>query len=174
MQYIELKAQLEQHHKDCYSWALHCCKEDAEMASDVLQTAYLKILEKQNTFGARSAFKTWAFIIIKNTATDAWKSSQKRSKFIRYADHLPDAGFETDTETVADVRVRELFFSEALQQVSERQRQILELVFYHDMSLNEAAKVLGVSPGGARKHYDRAKKVLSIWFQKKGVTKISL
>ncbi len=44
-----MKTQLEQHHKDCYSWALHCCKGDVGLASDVLQTAYLKILQRQIT-----------------------------------------------------------------------------------------------------------------------------
>jgi len=167
-----IKAELEQHHNDCYGWALHCCKGDKEIASDVLQTAYLKILERQNTFNGKSSFKTWAFIIIRNTATDAWKNQKKMGKLIQYETDLPDEDYEIEPESRLDTHLRKLFFAEALKQVSDRQRQILQLVFYHELSLNDSAKVLGISQGSARKHYDRAKKALIQWFQQKGFTEL--
>ena len=164
-----IKSELEQYHNECYGWALHCCNEDMEIASDVLQASYLKILERQSTFRGKSAFKTWAFVVIRNTAIDAWKNQKKRSKFIQYENNLHDASYETDSEGKFDLELRKLFFAEALGQLSERQRQILQLVFYHDMSLNESAKVLSISKGSVRKHYDRAKKSLADWFKKKGI-----
>ena len=169
MQHSNIKSELEQYHNDCYGWALHCCNRDREMASEVLQTSYLKILERQNTFGGRSAFKTWAFMVIKNTAIDAWRNQKKRDTLSRSENNLPDAGYETGSETQYDQKLRKLFFTEALNQLSERQTQILQLVFYHDLSLNQSAKVLKISQGSVRKHYDRAKKSLAEWFQQKGI-----
>lgn len=165
-----IKVALEQNHADCYGWALYCCNQNKEFASDVLQTAYLKILEKQNTFAGQSDFKTWAFTIIKNTAIDALRKEKKKLSVFKSENNLSDTEYETAAEPGLDIKKRELLFAEAINKLSERQRQILQLVFYHGLSLNQSAEVLRISQGSARKHYDRAKKALAVWFEKKGIT----
>jgi RNA polymerase sigma factor (sigma-70 family) len=163
-----IKSALEQHHIDCYGWALYCCNRDREMASEVLQMAYLKILEKKHTFRGTSNFRTWAFAIIRNTATDVKRKQKKKLGLIKNENNVPETEYEIMKEFEFDVRLRQLFFEDALNQLSERQRQIMQLVFYHDLSLNQSAEILKISQGSARKHYDRAKKFLAGWFRKKG------
>ncbi len=169
-----LKVQLEQYHKDLFGWALHCCYHDREMAYDVVQSSYLKILEREVSFGGKSTFKTWAFVIIRNTALDAFKKRKKEIMLFQTNEaFFPETGYDAEIENKLDLKIAKPFFLEAINQLSERQKQIIHLVFYHDLSLNEAAKVLQLSSGSVRKFYDRAKKSLSEWFQKRGVTEIN-
>ncbi len=164
-----MKTVIEQHHKDFYGWSLHCCGRDKELASEVLQISYLKMLERQDTFMQRSDFKTWGFAIIRNSALDAFRARTKEATLISDEDDLPEVGYDAGFDVALDQTTKEEFFTIALNQLSMRQREIFQLVFYHDLTLDQSSEVLGLSSGAVRKYYDRAKKTLSVWFQRKGI-----
>ena len=85
MELSELQAEMERLHPACYGWALSCCSRQREEAEDVLQTAYLKILQGKARYDGRSAFKTWLFAVIRRTAADARRTHfLRRLRIMRY------------------------------------------------------------------------------------------
>ena len=163
----ELRSRLEGCQRESYGWALCCCSRDAAEAENVLQAVYLKVLDGRARFDGRAAFKTWLFSVIRRTAADA-----RRRKFLRrlrlagYASSV--ASEESPDETVYRSEVRALF-RRALDALPRRQAEVLQLVFYHDLSLSEAAGVMCVSVGSARTHYERGKKRLRRLLKESGV-----
>jgi RNA polymerase sigma-70 factor (ECF subfamily) len=156
----ELRDALETHHSESYGWALSCCARSAVEAEVVLQTVYLKALTGKARYDGKASFKTWLFAVIRRTAADERRRQILRRLLLdrRLADPAPRP-IERPDEAVHRVELQRLV-REALAQLSRRQREVLQLVFYHDLSLAEAAQVMNVSLGSARTHYERGKKQL--------------
>lgn len=154
----ELREQLERYHAESYGWARCCCRQDPDEAENVLQAAYLKIFEHKAIFSGRSAFRTWLFAVIRNTAAERRrKKLLEKLRLIRYreTETRPPEPAQAD-DAVHNEQVQ-MNVRQALAALPARQAEVLQLVFYHDLSLAEAARVMGVSLGSARTHYARGK-----------------
>ncbi len=154
----ELDAQLAGLHSESFGWALSCCDQNEMEAEDVLQTAYLKVVSGKARFGGRSSFKTWLFGVIRRTAQESSRRSQTRE---RHALKLVTEEAETrPNQDPGDQLAKEELggrLRQVMEELSERQREVLHLVFYQDLTIEEAAAVMEVSLGSARTHYERAK-----------------
>jgi RNA polymerase sigma-70 factor (ECF subfamily) len=161
---VELKRELERAHADCFGWAMACCGRDRDDAEEVLQTVYLTVLDGRARYDGRSSFRTWLFGVIRLTAASerrkAWLRGllleREAGKWKREAGILaPDSFAAPDAEVEHESRRDSL--RHALGQLAARQREVLQLVFYHDLTVDEAATVMRVSVGSARTHYARGK-----------------
>jgi RNA polymerase sigma factor (sigma-70 family) len=153
-----VEAELERHHADSFGWAMTCCGRDRTEAEDVLQTTYLKVLDGRAVFASRSSFRTWLFGVIRRTAAEhrRWRALRRfrSASLAERADPSPDAATAVGhSESVARLIA-------ALAMLTARQRELLHLVFYQDLTIGEAAGVLGISIGTARTHYERGKERL--------------
>lgn len=158
----DLKRGLENLHPASFAWSVACCRGDRAEAEEVLQACYLKVLEGRARFGGRSSLKTWFFSVIRRTALERRRRRRvRRALLLGWADRAPAANGAPDPHVEAARTERASRVLAALARLSQRQRQILELVFYQDLTVAEAAGVLGLSVGSARTHYARGKRNLS-------------
>jgi RNA polymerase sigma factor (sigma-70 family) len=157
MDAVELRRQLERVHAECFGWARSCCGRDSDDAEEVLQTVYLKVLDGHARYDGQSSFRTWLFGVIRHTAASERRTAWLRRLLLeRKADNLrPEAITSSDSELDRDSCRDGLHH--ALADLPARQREVLQLVFYHELTVEEAAAVMGVGVGSARTHYARGK-----------------
>src|ERR1051325_6280430 len=157
----DLTSRIQAMHLECFGWAVACCgnREDAE---DLLQDVYVGVLDNGLRFRGDSTLKTWLFGVIRQKARSRLRRERLRELLgVRHVARIdtPTPATLPDDDALATERRERT--STALAQLATRQREVVQLVFYHDMSVEEAAKVMNVSVGSARTHYDRGKKKLA-------------
>jgi len=163
MEISELKAELERLHPASFGWALSCCRRNPAEAEEVLQMVYLKILQRKAIYRGESKLQTWLFAVIRKTAI-----GERRKQWLRTLISVPVRASEA-LESEFERSEMQQRFQQALAQLPARQRETLHLVFYQDLSLSEAAEVMNISVGSARRHYERGKKRLRATLDREGV-----
>jgi RNA polymerase sigma factor (sigma-70 family) len=154
-----MRRELECLHPATFGWALACCGGDRTRAEDALQTSYLKILDGRARFEGRASFRTWVFAVVRRTAAEEWRRAALRRLLpLGALDGRAATAGDPGTELVRSETTRRLLA--VLAQLPRRQREVLHLVFYQDLTIAEAAAVLGTSLGTARTHYERGKTAL--------------
>ena len=156
MDRTDLQCELERLHPASFGWALWCCDHRRDEAEEVLQTAYLKVLEGSARYGGRASLRTWFFSVVRRTA---WE--QRRRRWVR---ELLLAQWGRQQLVVQpqppDEAIRSGVGSElgrTLDMLPPRQRDVLHLVFYQELTIEEAAGVLKIGVGTARTHFERGK-----------------
>jgi RNA polymerase sigma factor (sigma-70 family) len=163
MERAELERELERLHAACWGWTLACCARDRDAAEDTLQSAYLRILSGKARFDGRSSLRTWVFGVIRRTAHEELRRGASRR--LREESAEPEAHAVSDPAPGADLALEyaeaSAEFLAALGTLSPRQREVLHLVFYQEMTIEEAAGVMQISLGSARTHYHRGKEAMA-------------
>ncbi len=161
-----MRQQLAALHGEAWKWSFACCH-DREQSMEVLHDVYVKILDGRATFNGQSTFKTWIFGVIRMTARNHRRKTRFAALFFRPLEDGPEVAMEPPCGV--DTGCREVI-DDALASLSARQNEIARLVFFHDLTIGEAALVQGISVGSARQHYARAKDRLRKILHDNGVT----
>jgi len=120
-----------------------------EMAEDLFQEVWMRVLTRGGQFNGKARFETWLFTIARNLVID-----QRRKRTMSSLDELFEAGGEDDKpmafevadhepgpfDRVANVEDREQIAA-ALLALDTLYREVLVLRFHEELSLEEIARV---------------------------------
>jgi RNA polymerase sigma-70 factor (ECF subfamily) len=162
MESDESRKELAQLHKSAFGWAMVCCGRNRDLAAEVLHQAYCRILAGDASFAGNSKFSTWVFGVIRHVAHEEIRRRQRQRRL--FQPNTPIAAqacavVDSEHATIEQCELAEQLCS-ALEELSDRQREVLHLTFYENMTIEQAANILDITVGSARQHYQRGKAAL--------------
>jgi RNA polymerase sigma-70 factor, ECF subfamily len=127
--------------------------DDPRLAEEVLQDVMLAAWRNASRFRGECRVRTWLLTIARSRAINAYHRQVKPHASEIHPDEagLGEGSASRQTEGNYDE------LRAALQALPDEQRETLDLVFYHGLALEEAARVLKVAPGTVKSRLHRAK-----------------
>ncbi len=128
---------------------------DAEEAFEATQETFLKAYQEPGLFEPDFKIKSWLFRVITNLCYNMSRDKRRRRGILKT---LPAP--TSEAPEVLDHMIREedrLSVAEALQRIPEKQRAILLLKYYNDLSYVEISEVMGCKLGTVMSRLSRAR-----------------
>lgn len=120
-----------------------------EMAEDIFQEVWMRVMTRGAQFNGKARFETWLFTIARNLVID-----QRRKRTMSSLDEMFDVGSDDDRPMVFEVADDQPTPFDSFSSIEDREqiaaalmhldtlyREVLVLRFHEDLSLEEIAKV---------------------------------
>jgi RNA polymerase sigma-70 factor (ECF subfamily) len=153
------------HHARIYRFVLRLLGSEA-LAEDVTSEVFLDVWRQAHRFEARSAVTTWLLAIARYKAL----AELRRRPEPPWDEASMDASDPADDpEATFAIKHRGEILRNCLTRLSPRHREIIDLVYYHEKSVQEAADILGVPGNTVKTRMFHARKKLSELLEARGV-----
>jgi len=117
-----------------------------QIAEDVVQESFIKIIEKIDKFSQGSNGYAWICKIVQNTALNKLKFLK-----LHVTEDIDEFYNLTNSENTEETSQNNVMAQKALQTLDERQRKIIYYKYYMDMSIRDISKKLKVSQSTVHK-----------------------
>ncbi|UCF19486.1 MAG: RNA polymerase sigma factor [Gemmatimonadota bacterium] len=143
-----------------YRWAV-ARTGDRDEAEDVTQETLLRLHRHLPSFDGRSRFSTWLYQVTRSAAADLHRKRARRERLaLRVKRHTPVAVDPRGDEVVTDERRASDLVKTFLEELSERQREVFDLVDLQGFSTVDVSEMLRMEPVTVRSHLFRARKAI--------------
>jgi RNA polymerase sigma-70 factor (ECF subfamily) len=113
----------------------------SSLAEDLVSEIFIDVWRGARGFKGRSQVSTWLLAIARNKALSAMRARLDEQLDDEMATAIADPG--DDPETTANKRNRSVIIRHCLSQLSPLHREVMDLVYYHEKSLDEVARIVG-------------------------------
>jgi RNA polymerase sigma-70 factor (ECF subfamily) len=150
---------VERHYRRLYRIALGYLRQ-REDALDVVQEAFVKVFQAASRWDGSADAGPWLSRVTVNLAIDRWRRNKRRGQTfspLAEGDHLEVlASHGPSAESAVSNREAGDRLARALATLPERQRAVVVLRHYQELSLEEIATSLGMSLGTVKSSLHRA------------------
>ncbi|HEX4826861.1 MAG TPA: sigma-70 family RNA polymerase sigma factor, partial [Xanthobacteraceae bacterium] len=140
------------------------------LAEDLVSDVFLDVWRRAEGFEARSQVSTWLLAIARYKALSAMRR--------RTEEHLDDAMTATIEDTAEgpeaqlSTKDRNALVQKCLTQLSPAHREVIDLAYYHEKSVDEVARIVGVPVATAKTRMFYARTKLADLLKQAGVSAV--
>jgi RNA polymerase sigma-70 factor (ECF subfamily) len=146
------------HRTAVYRWLLRFVGNEAT-AEDLLSDVFLDVWRQADRFQARSSVSTWLLAIARFKALSARRV--RKDAELDETIEATVADPSDNPEIMLQKKNRDALVREALNSLSPDHKEIIDLVYYHEKSVDECAQILGVPSGTVKTRMFYARKKMA-------------
>lgn len=140
---------------------------DESLAEDLVSEVFLEVWRKAGQFEARSKVSTWLLAIARYKTYTAFERRTDAQLDEHFAATIEDP---TDGPgSILDRKDRSAMLAHCLTRLSPAHREILDLVYYHDKSIEEVAQIIGIPVATVKTRMHYARKRMAEFLHQTGI-----
>lgn len=144
---------------------------DKASAEDVTSDVFMDVWRCAGRFEGRSAVLTWILAIARRKAFAAYT----RSRSVEFdSDLIAEQGSDDDPDAPLHARDRTVVLRKCLKRLSPEHREVIDLVYYQEQSMDSVATILGIPRNTAKTRVFYARRRLADELKKAGVDWVAI
>ena len=163
---VAMQVLFARHHVRVYRFVLRLVR-DQTKAEDLISEVFLDVWRQAGKFEARSAVSTWLLAIARYKALSALRRRPDEELDDETAAAIEDPG--DDPETALEKKDKGEILRKCLTALSPEHREIVDLVYYHEKSVEEVAEIVGIPENTVKTRMFYARKRLAELLKAAGV-----
>jgi len=154
------------HHVRVFRFVLRLVRNQAT-AEDLISEVFLDVWRQAGKFEGRSAVSTWLLAIARFKALSELRRKPEQELDEATAEAIEDT---TDTPDVAlEKKDKSAIIRKCLGGLSAEHREIIDLVYYHEKSVEEVAEIVGIPEATVKTRMFYARKKLAELLKAQGI-----
>ncbi len=154
------------HHVRVYRFVLRLVRNEAT-AEDLISDVFLDVWRQAGKFEGRSAVSTWLLSIARFKALSALRRRPVEELDEETAEQIEDQ--TDDPETALAKKDKGAVLQKCLTALSAEHREVIDLVYYHEKSVEEVAGIVGIPEATVKTRMFYARKKLSELLKEQGI-----
>jgi RNA polymerase sigma-70 factor (ECF subfamily) len=138
---LAMQVLFQRHNVRVYRFVLRLTR-NASVAEDIVSEVFLSVWRRADSFKAQCQVTTWLLAIARHQAVSALRRRSEAQLDTDMAASIADPS--DNAETLLDRQDRSKIVRACLTQLSPAHREIIDLVYYHEKSVEEVARIVGV------------------------------
>jgi len=154
------------HHVRVFRFVLRLVR-DESVAEDLISEVFLDVWRQAGRFEGRSQVSTWLLAIARFKALSALRRRPDEELDEETAEAIEDPS--DDPEVALDKKDKSAAIRKCLEKLSAEHREIIDLVYYHEKSVEEVAQIVGIPENTVKTRMFYARKRLAELLKAAGI-----